>query len=132
MPTYDDLAKMKADYHSALEAGAKEAIRDRFASLFAAYPDVEGVRWTQYTPYFNDGEPCVFSVNSPDILLVGGDPDEEDEEGGWYYCHGGYGDRHPAYEMAQIDDDIARCLGDHVQVTIRRDMTMTIGEYDHD
>lgn len=24
---------------------------------------IEAVRWTQYTPYFNDGEACLFSVN---------------------------------------------------------------------
>ncbi len=27
-----------------------------------ALPHVEAVRWEQYTPYFNDGEACVFSI----------------------------------------------------------------------
>lgn len=27
-----------------------------------ALPHVEAVRWEQYTPYFNDGEACVFNV----------------------------------------------------------------------
>ncbi len=31
-----------------------------FDELFAAYPVVHGIRWMQYTDYFNDGEPCVF------------------------------------------------------------------------
>ncbi len=35
--------------------------------IFDANPTLEAVRWTQYTPYFNDGEPCVFGVNEPYI-----------------------------------------------------------------
>ena len=34
-------------------------------------PAVAGVRWTQYTPYFNDGDPCTFSVHGLEISLVG-------------------------------------------------------------
>jgi hypothetical protein len=34
------------------------------------YPSgIIGVRWTQYTPYFNDGDPCVFRVGSPELLI---------------------------------------------------------------
>ena len=29
----------------------------------AAAPEIAALRWRQYTPYFNDGEPCTFSVN---------------------------------------------------------------------
>lgn len=38
---------------------------DHFKSAVAAiliYPEVSGIAWTQYTPYFNDGEPCVFQA----------------------------------------------------------------------
>lgn len=28
-------------------------------------PYIHSFGWTQYTPYFNDGEPCVFSVGTP-------------------------------------------------------------------
>jgi hypothetical protein len=28
-------------------------------------PTMHSFGWTQYTPYFNDGEPCVFGVNEP-------------------------------------------------------------------
>lgn len=31
---------------------------------------VDAVRWSQYTPYFNDGEPCVFGANDPDFRLT--------------------------------------------------------------
>lgn len=32
--------------------------------IFDKYPSVESVGWPQYTPYFNDGELCHFSVHS--------------------------------------------------------------------
>jgi hypothetical protein len=31
--------------------------------VFDDMPEVAGIGWTQYTPYFMDGEPCEFSVN---------------------------------------------------------------------
>lgn len=43
-------------------------------------PEVAKVRWTQYTPYFNDGEACVFGVNSAEVLLTVEANDEVDEE----------------------------------------------------
>ena len=32
---------------------------------------ITGVQWRQYTPYFNDGETCVFSVHEPEIIFEG-------------------------------------------------------------
>lgn len=34
-----------------------------FNELIEAVPEIERVYWTQYTPYWNDGETCIFSVN---------------------------------------------------------------------
>ena len=34
-----------------------------FKSFFEENPEINSVQWTQYTPYFNDGEECVFGVN---------------------------------------------------------------------
>ena len=34
-------------------------------SLKELFSDIQTVVWTQYAPYFNDGDPCVFSVNDP-------------------------------------------------------------------
>ena len=36
-------------------------------SLIKSVPEVEAVRWSQYTPGFNDGDPCEFSVNELEI-----------------------------------------------------------------
>lgn len=36
---------------------------DMTKSFFEAAPEIKAVVWEQYTPYFNDGEECIFSVN---------------------------------------------------------------------
>lgn len=47
--------------------------------LLAKSDLIESIGWTQYTPYFNDGEPCTFDVNTYD-LLINGDWEYETEE----------------------------------------------------
>jgi hypothetical protein len=42
-------------------------------------PTMKAFGWTQYTPYFNDGDPCVFSVGTSWFLTVE-DPDLDDVE----------------------------------------------------
>lgn len=34
-------------------------------------PDGSRLEWYQYTPYFNDGEPCTFSVHKPTLFING-------------------------------------------------------------
>lgn len=56
---------------------------DDFKSEVAAileHTEVTGIAWTQYTPYFNDGEPCVFSVGEPYFCFSGVELSEEDED----------------------------------------------------
>ena len=54
----------------------------QFKSFFDSYPDVKTIHWTQYAPYFNDGDECVFSVNEPHFTRT--EPTEiEDREHAW-------------------------------------------------
>lgn len=45
--------------------------------------EVIAVRWHQYTPYFNDGDPCVFGVHSFGVKFVDVTDDEGDYEDGF-------------------------------------------------
>jgi hypothetical protein len=50
-----------------------------------AHPKVTKVRWTQYTPYFNDGEACEFSTHGAEVSLgIISDEEGETDEGRWY------------------------------------------------
>jgi hypothetical protein len=42
--------------------GTAEEFLAEVDQAFATIPGLQRIMWTQYTPYFNDGEPCVFSV----------------------------------------------------------------------
>jgi hypothetical protein len=54
----DELAVAKAKF----SREAKLLLQDAFNEMFMKYQFVHAFRWTQFTPYFNDGEPCVFRV----------------------------------------------------------------------
>lgn len=64
-----------------------EELRVEFPKLFKELLEqstvIESFSWTQYSPYFNDGDECTFSVNNSDISINGfneDDYDEDDEE----------------------------------------------------
>lgn len=48
-----------------------------------AFPEVQAIRWTQYTPYFNDGDACEFSAHQPGFRIDGISEDAGDHEDGF-------------------------------------------------
>ena len=58
-------------------------------------PTMKAFGWRQYTPYFNDGEPCVFSVHQP-WFLTDADPDPDDVEDNYQYELSSWSDGHPS------------------------------------
>lgn len=77
---------------------AESFIRDLDA-VFDADPTVAAINWTQYTPYFNDGDPCEFGAHLNDEGFIAFEKvptewryDEAfDEEGDPVRTSGGYG-----------------------------------------
>lgn len=80
-----DTVKQKAQEIKDLRAEhqklTQQLLADSFKQIFEEYPKVGKVQWTQYTPYFNDGDECVFGVNEWEILSQDEleNPDEEYE-----------------------------------------------------
>jgi hypothetical protein len=58
---------------------SQQVFANAISKYFTAFPIVEYITWTQYTPGFNDGEPCEFGVNGPYIRLKGDPFDDEDD-----------------------------------------------------
>lgn len=124
-------------------------------------PDVESFGWTQYTPYFSDGEPCVFSANQMRVKLVGDDEDTALHDcDNCLSCHQGIGRARYEYddqrrwvsvgyegpneerynvlhaasgalESGHFDAVLLDKFGDHAQVTVTRD-GISFEFYDHD
>ncbi len=83
-----------------------------------------------YTPYFNDGDTCTYSVNT------WGDVNKNDENGEWQKT---WNDKDRSVEeelkkfLESISDDIYRdVFGDHIEVTFHRDGTSDVNKYDHE
>lgn len=60
----------------------KEALRDFFEKYDGV---VQNLFWRQYTPYFNDGESCEFSVYDTHIILVINKDEDDEDEGSTVY-----------------------------------------------
>jgi len=58
--------KETEEAQSVIRANTKKTV-GMLKDLINATPEVLAVRWSQYTPGFNDGEPCEFSVNDLEI-----------------------------------------------------------------
>lgn len=88
--------------------------------LFQDFPTLESISWTQYTPYFMDGDPCEFGVNIDcDCIRINGvygyDKSDEDLE-----FHEKVFDQFIKIIEDVTNDVFLQLFGDHAQVTISR------------
>lgn len=94
MSLFEEIAEKQLELEKQIKAQGQDALKEYYAKFFEENPNIEAVRWAQYTPYFNDGDPCTFSMTDPEIRFNDGkikdgyDVDEEDEYGDRY----SYGD----------------------------------------
>lgn len=130
---------------------------EEFTPLIQAVLDDENIAafgWRQYTPYFNDGEPCVFGASSLWAAPKGRDRSEDEDEYEskfhleWGEIWGGYRSEEPisaelqasrelliplstAIERGEFDNVLLEAFGDHAEITVRRD-GITVETYSHD
>lgn len=120
--------QIKAQLAEALKPELAEQARAVFAD-----ERIRAIRWTQYTPYFNDGDPCIFRVNQDSCLDIGTGEFQDS-----YSCALGEKESAPvrAFERFIAQDELSEvfkdAFGDHVEVTIKRDGTVETEEYEHD
>jgi len=69
---YQELKKKIAEAKKAMETTAKSAFAEMAEEFFEENPDIIAFGWTQYTPYWNDGDVCEFSAHTdyPSVTLV--------------------------------------------------------------
>jgi hypothetical protein len=117
------------------------------APIFDAHPELESFRWTQYTPYFNDGDECSFGVNSDYVDINDTEETSTAEETGFCinpeetrWSHRKYG-REPNPNKAAVaigkllrglgDEALRAMFGDHVEITVTRNQ-VKVERFDHD
>ena len=60
---FDQLMADQAELQRKFQEQAQTLFKDITKEFFQKNPGITGVVWTQYTPYFNDGDTCEFRVN---------------------------------------------------------------------
>jgi hypothetical protein len=52
-----------AEIQAQFQRDAQVKLKELFNEFWEKNPGIKTVFWTQYSPYFNDGDPCTFSVS---------------------------------------------------------------------
>jgi hypothetical protein len=144
----DRMTKAREDFEKTqkeISSKAKNEIAETFGGLL---PKGFRITWTQYTPYFNDGEPCVFGVRTASILTVSADNDDDDdnrEDALELYFKPNKKDLpagleldvaiaiYDAWKLLEKSKDLLLgTFGNHTRVTIRHGGKIKTAEYDHD
>jgi len=65
MPTeLDNFIDRSNSLYNEFKQNAISILRSEINILFTKYPNLKGIRWEQWTPSFNDGDACLFGINS--------------------------------------------------------------------
>lgn len=88
VPNYSELHREVQRQLVEARQRMQDVIKSVFADFFRKYPDVYGIGWVQYTPSWNDGESCEFSVHEVNLYLTEdaydeGDSDNDIFDGSW-------------------------------------------------
>lgn len=145
MQTLKELAKqteeLKKEITKKATAEGKKEIKAHLDGLFKANPTVKGIRWKQYTPYFNDGDPCEFRVH--EVYTSFGEETGGDYDDGYLSTysfrdkpelkalHDSIREFEKTIQSQGMSDIMETVFGDHVQVTVTPD-DVVVEEYSHD
>ena len=135
----DEQAEVKAQLKKKAQESVRPALREAFEELTAVIPGLTAVRWQQYTPHFNDGEPCEFGLHGLYINLGaadGGDYDDGFEDAEWGEPAGITSAGKTLLKsfcksLGDIETLLQMAFDDHAQVTLNRE-SIEVEEYEHD
>jgi hypothetical protein len=151
----DNKKKMEAVIAETRVEGGKALFKE-MENLFKDYPALGAIIWTQYTPYFNDGSECLFTVYNDYPLVIPAEEAEgidfttgendlnrqlyekHDKE---VYCYEMPScrskNRKPEHDaiadfFERLDsDDYFHLFGDHARIVVTKD-GLIIEEYEHE
>lgn len=138
MTKYEQIRKAKDAYTKAVKELGKAAVTEELEGVFAEHPTLKAIRWTQYTPHFNDGDVCEFNIQGVYYDDGTGKEEESDYGDGFRSTYSWTDDPDTRIKKAvrKFEKGMDRNLfkdtfGDGVQVTATRD-GVEVEEYDHD
>lgn len=154
MNRFQEVIDLETRLQEKLKDFGQDAFTEAFGEFFAAYPEVTSIRWHQFTPYFNDGDACIFGVGEPylhvtpetiekftgEVPVVEEDAHYYDDEHPLSFSsYSFYKKETPAFWTAfsEIWNKISEriflaAFGDHVEIIINRDGLIEVDEFSHD
>ena len=137
-----EFKRVMEEHKIMMKENAKNVFTEISKDIFTNNPQLNSFSWNQYTPYFNDGETCYFSVNR-DYYKINNSDDTIDS---WTLNHEVYRQDldleelgfdsleslKKAYndidELMNIfdDSDLEEMFGDHAEVTVSRNDGVTV------
>lgn len=141
----EDYLKRKKELEKLVAENGRDIVKDVISEFMTKYPTVRAVRWHQYTPYFNDGDACTFTVGNmayceepiTDEILESSLHDEPWDGG--YSAKGKFRkDFEKLEEMAsgKLESLFQMTFGDHADIACYRDesgeIIFQIEEYEHE
>jgi hypothetical protein len=81
MGKIDDLIQKNLEFKRQYQEQAQAAFKEMAKEFFDKNPGLTAVKWCQYTPYFNDGEPCVFGIG--EVVFTNASEDELENVSPW-------------------------------------------------
>ena len=152
----DNVRKIRQNYEQNVKEQGKEVFLEAAKQIFQTNPNLEYFSWNQYTPYFNDGDECNFTVNY-DYVSIKTTNMEDGAEDLEIYDYDSWLDPNNKWkpelenygvssyeELQQIaksiqevmwifdHDDYKMMFDDHQTVTVYSDGTVEVEEYEHD
>lgn len=100
-----ELVKQVQKLEEKMKKDGQDALHSAFKEFFESNPEAKAIVWTQYTPWFNDGDACTFSVHEMELKLHElPDGIDEDEAELITETDYGYGDGCAANSLGSLDD----------------------------
>lgn len=78
---FDALISEQQALRAKFQTEAQAMFKDTMKEFFDKNPGITALKWSQYTPYFNDGDTCVFRVNT--VYFTNAPADELDNISAW-------------------------------------------------
>lgn len=133
--------ELKAQVKKMALDSVKPSLEEAITDLQRLVPGLTAVRWRQYTPYFNDGDECVFSIGEKYFNLGATDQESGDYEDGFSSLWSTEAKALSAEaqtalktfsrNLNDISDLLKTALGDHAKVTLSA-TGIEVTEYDHE
>jgi hypothetical protein len=71
--------KRREELEKEIKDTGKRLFKEAVETIFEEHPKLVAFSWTQYTPYFNDGDACTFSAHTDDPYIQFGDEEDLNE-----------------------------------------------------